>query len=568
MLPCYAHPQDAVDAAYEGDIIKVAAGTYTGVSACQGVTQVVYISKTLTLRGGYTTTNWTVSDPDSNPTTLDAQGQGRVLYITGNISPTIEGLRITGGDAEGLGGDQWEDDAGGGVYIITATATIRNNQIFSNAPPYRGVAYRGGALFLHTSRATLTGNTIASNTAVWGGGLYLYDSGATLTSNTIISNTAKFDGGGLYLYDSDVTLTGNIVISNTATAEWGDGGGLCLYDSDAILIGNTIISNTAAFSGGGLDLYDSDATLTGNTIASNTAGYGGGLDLYGSDATLTDNTITSNTATVIGGGLCLGDDSDATLTGNTIVSNIAAHNGGGLYLYNSDATLISNTVISNTAKWDGSGAFLEFGDARLTSNTVAFNTANRDGGGLYLWYSDATLTNNMVFDNEGNSAGSGLYVYASSCRLLHTTLARNSGGDGSGVYVIDDGDDNYSAVALTNTILVSHSVGITVTAGNTATLEGTLWYGNGQDTGGAGTILTGTVNVSGDPAFVDPDAGDYHISSGSAAIDTGVDAGVTTDIDGDPRPDGCWVDIGADEYYQGRGCHRVYLPLIVKDVGL
>jgi len=135
MLPCYAHPQDAVDAAYEGDIIKVAAGTYTGVSACQGVTQVVYISKTLTLRGGYTTTNWTVSDPDSNPTTLDAQGQGRVLYITGNISPTIEGLRITGGDAEGLGGDQWEDDAGGGVYIITATATIRNNQIFSNAPP-------------------------------------------------------------------------------------------------------------------------------------------------------------------------------------------------------------------------------------------------------------------------------------------------------------------------------------------------------------------------------------------------------------------------------------------------
>ena len=27
----------------------------------------------------------------------NAQGQGRVLYIIGNISPTIEGLHITGG---------------------------------------------------------------------------------------------------------------------------------------------------------------------------------------------------------------------------------------------------------------------------------------------------------------------------------------------------------------------------------------------------------------------------------------------------------------------------------------
>jgi hypothetical protein len=69
--------------------------TSTGV-----VTQVVYISKTITLRGGYTTTNWTTSDPEANPTTLDAQGQGRVFYITGDISPTIEGLRIVAGCRE------------------------------------------------------------------------------------------------------------------------------------------------------------------------------------------------------------------------------------------------------------------------------------------------------------------------------------------------------------------------------------------------------------------------------------------------------------------------------------
>ncbi len=83
---------------------------------------------------------------------------------------------------------------------------------------------------------------------------------------------------------------------------------------------------------------------------------------------------------------------------------------------------------------------------------------------------------------------------------------------------------------------------------NFQSLEGTLW-GNDTDWGGAGTIIIGTVNVWGDPAFVDPDAGDYHLGPGSAAIDAGVNAGVTTDIDGNPRPHGGGFDLGADEYW-------------------
>jgi uncharacterized repeat protein (TIGR01451 family) len=46
---------------------------------------------------------------------------------------------------------------------------------------------------------------------------------------------------------------------------------------------------------------------------------------------------------------------------------------------------------------------------------------------------------------------------------------------------------------------------------------------------------------------VDPDAGDYHIGFGSAAIDAGVDARVYHDIDSDPRPLGGGYDLGADE---------------------
>jgi hypothetical protein len=88
--------QYAVDQASEGDEIRVASGSYTGVSVRPRadvtttgvVTQVVYISKTVAIRGGYTTTNNFADPPDpvANPTTLDAQKQGRVLYITGDPS--------------------------------------------------------------------------------------------------------------------------------------------------------------------------------------------------------------------------------------------------------------------------------------------------------------------------------------------------------------------------------------------------------------------------------------------------------------------------------------------------
>jgi parallel beta-helix repeat protein len=476
----YASIQDAVDAADPGGEILVATSTYTGVNVRPRnditttgvVTQVVYISKTVAIRGGYNA-DFSAWDPHVYSTTLDAQRQGRVIYVTGEISPTIEGLRITGGDAIGLGGAPWGWDSGGGVYVVTATATISNNQAFSNT------AFFGGGVYVISGTVAISNSQVFSNTADYGGGLFLYYSDATLSNNTVISNTASdYDGGGLLVYYSDATLSNNTVISNTAEL---DGGGLCLYDSGATLRNNTVISNTAS-NGGGLCLYDSAARLSGNTVTGNTA------DPYG---------------------------------------------GGGLFLYHSDATLSNNIVIANTAKLDG--------------------------GGLALWYNVAMLTNNVVADNQADRNGSGLYIFASSPRLLHTTIARNVGS--SGVY-ITDWVSNYSTVALTNTILVSHTVGITVAEGNTVTLESTLWYSNTTaDWGGAGTIITGTHNYWDDPAFVNPDAGDYHIGLTSAAIDKGVDAGVGDDIDGDLRPQDSGYDLGADEFVDAA---PIYLPLLMR----
>ena len=478
----FTNIQAAVDAATGGEEIRVATGDYTGVQVRGGITQVVYISKTLTVHGGYTTANWTTSDPTANPTTLDAQGQGRVVYIIGDISPMVDGLRITGGNATGLGGDPWGNDAGSGVYIYEATAIISNCIVYSNTASTASSG-SGGGLFLRGSVATLSGNMVVSNT---------------------VSTASYGNGGGLLLWGSDATLSGNTVQGNTAsTAGWGYGGGLYLLNSDAMLSGNTIVSNTAG---------------------STDRGWGGGLYIWYSDATLSGNTVQGNTASTTDQGY-----------------------GGGLALLNSAATLSGNTIISNTA----------------TLSPIAIG----QGGGLHVQRSSPfTLTNNLVADNHASSQGSGLWFDGSdtgptSGRLLHNTIAHNAAiGGGQGVYI-----GVTTTLAFTNTIIAGHaSVGITVTAGSTVTLDHTLWHNNGTDVDGA---VVSSTNVYSNPLFVDPAAWDYHLAEGSPAIDAGVDAGVGTDIDGDSRPvdgdaDGtAMVDIGADEFTW----HRIYLPLVVRN---
>lgn len=481
----YTSVQEAVDASTQAsDVVKVA-GTCTGVSMRAGVTQTVYLSKTLTLQGGYTTTNWTTPDPVAHPTTLDAGGKGRVLFITGDIEPLIGGVIIANGDAYGLGGGGEDRNlhAGGGVYVVTATATISACQVHHN------VAELGGGVYLLASNATVAGSEIYSNTAaVEGGGLACLDGGPAISGNQILHNTTGKSGSGLAFNGCyGATISQNTIAGNTAGRDsGGNGGGLSVEESDSVTISrNTIISNTAHYDAG-----------------SDEGGEGGGLRTLDASVALDHNLFSAN------------QSSEAAV-----------------WFIETDATLNGDRVIGNLGLDYGSGVILEV--------------------------ADATFTNVVIADNQGDAGaeGGGIYVYASHARLLHTTLARNSGLSS---VIVEGEEGNPSTLAMTNTLLVSHTVGIHVTEGCTVAVNGVLWHDTATPIVQESSASVSVQNEhSGDPAFA---ADGYHLTASSAAIGKGVDAGVAVDIDGEPRPKA--PALGADEYVADR--FKVHLPVVLR----
>jgi hypothetical protein len=375
----------------------------------------------------------------------------------------------------------------------------------------------------------------------------------TLEGFTIANGMVIGDGGGLYASGAALTLRGMTFLSNVVTAtEYVYGGG-------AFVEGGTLCVEVSKFQL--------------NWGYARRSSYGGGLAIsHTLTATVTDCLFEAND-TWDGSGLYLQgagrDHSRLLLSDSTFVDNGRGYTGwmsGGycsaVEVADARIRIERNTIRGNSASNDRGAVAVFSADLSLTGNVITDNDNGRVSG-LYLYgVYPFTMTNNIIAGNQTGSSGyPAVRVRGGSGLFVHNTIARNQGGYGLQI-------DSGATVWLTNTILVSHTVGITVSAGSTVTMEGTLWgsgsWANGVDWAGDGAITMGAVNVRGNPAFVDPVGGNYHIGSGSAAIDAGVSTVVTADIDGDSRPCGSRFDIGADEYCGPIVRRSVYLPLLRK----
>ncbi len=582
--PCYSSVQAAVDASAVGDDIRVAAGTYTGVNNTGGKPQHLYISKDLTITGGYTTTDWINSDPATNVTELQAQTLGRVVFVPEGVTAELYGLNLTYGNASGLGGHYiyYQVDAGAGIYAYKATLTLDTCQVLHNSTTSGGI---GGGLYARESTLTIENSRFEDNTSGNGGAAYLYKSDSDIEDSEFIANQMsgiQLGDFALHVEEGTLIFTGNSLDGNFTSS--GAGSAMGVNELETMTIsGNQILGTasgtknesgiTLSYSTGefygnyvanhrntGVSVTGGYVEMTENEIAYNNgegAGSGGGVafgasSLYASEFTMTANYIhhnTDNYSSGMGGGVYINGRTDnlAYLYGNIIQDNTSADgtilseygSGGGVYINNgATVTLVGNLIQRNLAR-----------------GHVAVGNHGGAGGGVYI-SGNATLVNNIITDNQARFAGSGVYVNGSTPYLYHNTIANNiysETEDGSGVYSNESASNAPGQPRLYNNIISNQTIGVYANKEDVTSLvfvENVLWHGNGQNTGGAGTIFVNDPH-SGDPLYLDTDGYDYYIGTGSAAIDVGtnanIPAGITTDVANHPRIANGIVDLGAHE---------------------
>ena len=288
------------------------------------------------------------------------------------------------------------------------------------------------------------------------------------------------------------------------------GGGMFNSSSNPTVI-NCTFSGNEAYLGGGMYNSYSNPTVTNCTFRGNTAGnYGGGMYNSYSSPNVSNCIFSANTAqNNDGGGMYNISSSSPNVTNCTFSGNIAKFSGGGMYNgYSSNPNVTNCTFSGNKATFSGGGMYNISSSPTITNCAFRTNTSGSNGGGMYnLSSSNPNVTNCTFSGNKATSSGGGMYNLASSPTVTNCILWDNSPGEYLGSATI-----NYSDVQ-----------------------------------GG----YTGIGNINIDPLFADADNGDFHLLQNSPCIDTGnndaVPSGVTTDLDGNPRISGDYVDMGAYE---------------------
>ena len=264
--------QAGIDAAFDGDTVLVAPGTY--------VENIDFKGKAITV----------TSSGGPTATTIDGGQNGIVVKFINNETRTsvINGFTITN-DAPPL--PVQVTFAADGIFVGSANPTITNNIILKN---------RGYGIEIYTGSAYISRNTISKTVTAGdpsqdfgcdyddGDGIFIHGASNTIVDppvidhNTIEQNVGHCLGGGIGLSAGPIsTIISNNIIANNQSLGYGGG----VYDDGPTsLFQNLIYNNVSGVAGGGIYL----------SAASEVNGATGPINVFITNNTIYGNTISLN----------------------------------------------------------------------------------------------------------------------------------------------------------------------------------------------------------------------------------------------------------------------------------
>jgi len=401
----YATIQAAINAAVDGDLIKVAAGQYPE--------NINTLGKAITIKGVGSrkpgkTTEITGSGSGSVVTIQSGEGAGTVLtmFAIKNGKGTLVNGKLLGGGVYMTGGSDPTmidcaigfntADWGAGLFIdVGSDPLIQDCLIANNVTSSKGL---GGGIYA-AGLPVLDANRFAENTATtgFGGGLYTSGSSPQVINGEFDKNIAWY-GAGMHAQGGAPVITNNLFEENYVTVNPinGEGAGLSLVAGSTAWVADNEFRLNDAHSGGGIYTYDASPTIVNNLIHSNKAalgakgsfGYGGGMSLGKTTGVVELNEIYSNTG-ALGAGVATRSSTTTLLSGNIIDLNttIGSGFGGGVYSKDSSPSILGATIAANDAVKGGGVYAIGKSAPVIDTSIIYFNTAGTnksffDGTGL------------------------------------------------------------------------------------------------------------------------------------------------------------------------------------------
>ncbi len=230
----YPTIQAAVNAAFDGVVIELAPGVYTG----HGNRDVRVLGKQLEFRGQ-------TGDPADCVLDCASDGDQRHrAFLLGSVDGApvrFSGLTIRNG---AVGNMLDPGEIGGGAVRAQGAAAEFVDCVFENNSGVfpAGDRGHGGAFLGQGAGFSFTRCRFSGNQAVLGGAVAIVGGSLTITDCEFLYNVSAGDGGAVHMGRGDAAITGCVLVGNEAA---GRGGGVYVQQGSASMVSCTFFRNRA-----------------------------------------------------------------------------------------------------------------------------------------------------------------------------------------------------------------------------------------------------------------------------------------------------------------------------------